>query len=373
MAVLPPPPPIIAVDERGRINAGGQVEIATFAPGEVRCDGMPVSPVRLDTPFPTSTRRFGPPSPPINAAYRLVFAIDADGRAHGIHRPGPTPFASPYVDTSDLAPALAASRFAPGTAHQQCAITYSAQLAAIDTAPMAQLYEIASTAIAGGMPSEINDRLRDPDSDCMRGPSSPRTLNYPPFETIDQPTGTRSWTFLSFDVDAKGRTANVRVRGSSGNAVLDRAGTKAIAANRYAPDRPRRGCTFHFYRTGNGNLPAPALPADAPTDNGELSACAIDPKTIASLLNGNAYPVAFSRRRIEGIAVIGYDTAPWGATGNVKVITAEPDEAFGQAALGAIYGAKVAESATGYRGCVRRIHFVLPPAPGENRSPSRGG
>jgi TonB family protein len=368
----PPPPPIISIDDRSRPTLSSQLEAVTFAPGEVRCDGEPIKAVRLETPFPTSLRRFGQRSI-VAPVYRLSFSVDAQGRAHGIRRIWQDAFPAPSIDTNDLSPALAASRFAPGAPHEKCEIGYTAQLTALDAAPISLLYELASTTVSNAAFPEIYDRLREPDADCKRGPTSPRTLNYPAFETIDQPAGTRSWTFLSFDVDAKGRTTNVRVLGSSGNGALDRAGVKAVAANLYAPGGARRGCTFHFYRSGNGTLPSPALPADAPTDNGELSACAIDPKTIASLLNGNAYPVAFSRRRIEGIAVIGYDTAPWGATGNVKVITAEPDEAFGQAALGAIYGAKVAESATGYRGCVRRIHFVLPPAPGENRSPNQGG
>ena len=77
-------------------------------------------------------------------------------------------------------------------------------------------------------------------------------------------------------------------------------------------------------------------------------------------MNGNAYPAPFATRRIEGYAIIGFDTAPWGAVGNVRVIASEPDAAFGMAALQSIANAKVTESDVGHRGCIRRVSFRLP-------------
>ncbi|NIJ33778.1 TonB family protein [Sphingomonas oligoaromativorans] len=102
------------------------------------------------------------------------------------------------------------------------------------------------------------------------------------------------------------------------------------------------------------------MPADAPADNGEIPACSIDPKTISTLFNGNAYPTAEAARRIEGYAIVGYDTAPWGAIGNVHVIASEPDQAFGQAARNALFSAKIQTSDVGHVGCVRRVRFHVP-------------
>lgn len=78
------------------------------------------------------------------------------------------------------------------------------------------------------------------------------------------------------------------------------------------------------------------------------------------LLNGNAYLAAFTARRVEGYAIVRFDTAPWGAIGNARALASEPDAAFEMAALRAIMDAKVAESDMGYRGCVRRVAFRLP-------------
>lgn len=101
--------------------------------------------------------------------------------------------------------------------------------------------------------------------------------------------------------------------------------------------------------------------ADTPLDTGDQPGCIVDPKSIPGLLDGSAYPRAFSRRGIEGAAVIGYDTAPWGAVGNVSVLGSEPDEAFGDTARNALSNARVVESDSGRRGCVQRVKFKLPP------------
>lgn len=139
--------------------------------------------------------------------------------------------------------------------------------------------------------------------------------------------------FLAFDVDGDGTPRHVRVLGSSGDPALDRAGIVALADNRYAPGPGYRGCTYHFFHNGPSDRPSPALPADAPADTGDQPGCKVDPKSIAGLLDGSAYPRSFWRRRIEGVAVVSYDTAPWGAIGNVKVVASEPDELFGSIAV----------------------------------------
>jgi TonB family protein len=322
------------------------------------CSGVSVLPLRLEQPFATSIKRFGQDVPGPAPFYSLSFVIDRSGRAVDIQS-RPTAYSGFFIDTNDLAPSLATSTFPSDAPQQKCTITYVADLMPVPEAPPSLLYEVASAPTPGAGESEVYARLSS-GGDCARGPGSPRRLNYPPFEIIAQPPGTRSWSFLSFDVDADGRTRGIHVLGSSGNAGLDAASTKALRDNRYSPRKVSHGCTFHFYRLGSTPITAPAIPPDAPHDNSELPACAIDPKSIPTLLSGNAYPAQFSARRIEGYAIIGFDTASWGGVGNVRVLASEPDASFGQAAIQAIYNASVMQSDAGHRGCVSRVMFRLP-------------
>ncbi|SDA32203.1 TonB protein C-terminal [Sphingomonas sp. NFR15] len=356
MFVSLPPPPVQNVVRESAQRPG---DIVRLAPGKILCAGEPVTPVHLETPFTTSVLRNREAATQA-APYALRFAIDADGRAVDI-QVDPHPFPGFYIDTDDLAPALAASRFAAGMPRQTCSIAYTAEFVPITDAPLALLYETASAPVPGIATREIYERL-NADGDCARGPGSPRRLNYPNFETIAQASGTRSWSFLRFDVDAAGHTRNVHVVGASGSAALDVASVRALRGNLYAPGKALHGCTFHFYRLGNQPIAAPSIPADAPKDSGALPACAIDPKTVRPLYTGEAYPRPFAARRIEGYAIIGFDTAPWGAVGNVRVLAAEPAATFGSAASRVISSGSVAESDVGHRGCVVRVQFRLPQA-----------
>jgi TonB family protein len=327
------------------------------------CGGQQLPSDALVRPRSVVATRFGPsPQAAAQDKYRYSFAIGADGRARTIRRDPVALYAGYYNDTSDLAPSLAASRFATGMPQADCSVTYTARSLPIEAAPAQLLYELASLPDAGSAP-ELWDRLRPAGSDCGRGPGQYRRLNLPAFERLDQAPGTSSWTFLAFDVDPSGRPRNVRTLASAGNGQLDRMGIRALSDNRYAPGPGYRGCTYHFHRIGPGTSPtaSPSLPSDAPADSGDLRGCVVDPKSIAGLLGGSAFPNAFLRRRIAGVAVVSYDTAPWGALGNVKVVAAEPDEAFGEAARAALSNARVSESDTGRRGCVRRIRFQPPP------------
>ena len=355
MFVPPPPLPIHGAFPASEQRPG---DIARLKPERVMCDGTIVTPTRLETPFVTSAKRFGPDVQNAAPRYSLDFDIDAEGRPVNIH---PEQMVNPiyYVDTGDLAPSLAVSRFLAGDPRHSCSVSYSVSLIPVPDAPPSLLYEVASAPTPGMAQDEIFAKV-SADGDCRSGPGSPRQLNYPDFESISQPAGTRGWSFLRFDVDDKGKVRNARVVGSSGNAALDAASVKALRENRYAAGKAARGCTFNFYRLSSEPLPAPAMPEDAPKDNGELPACTIDPKAIPSLLNGNAYPAAFSARRVAGYAIVGFDTAPWGGVGNVHVLASQPDVSFGEAAMQAIYNAKVPESDTGHRGCVRRVIFRLP-------------
>jgi outer membrane biosynthesis protein TonB len=72
------------------------------------------------------------------------------------------------------------------------------------------------------------------------------------------------------------------------------------------------------------------------------------------------FPQGFQERSIEGWAIIGYDIAPWGATGNVRVLAAEPTDMFGEEARSIVTGARQAASQAGRSGCVDIVRFVMP-------------
>ena len=69
----------------------------------------------------------------------------------------------------------------------------------------------------------------------------------------------------------------------------------------------------------------------------------------------------FLQRRVVGWALIGYDVAPWGQTGNVRVLAAEPAAAFGEQALNIVRSARKETADTGMTGCVTMVRFVMPP------------
>ncbi|HEX8216285.1 MAG TPA: TonB family protein, partial [Allosphingosinicella sp.] len=125
----------------------------------------------------------------------------------------------------------------------------------------------------------------------------------------------------------------------------------------------RKGCTYAFHRRQTEPLRAPPPPEEAafrPADAtcpSERPAWAHMPPLV--------FPEEFRRRAIEGWAVLRYDVAPWGATGNVSVLASEPAAAFGEQAVRIVSGARRAAGTQGYTGCVTRVIFILPPGDGE--------
>ena len=76
------------------------------------------------------------------------------------------------------------------------------------------------------------------------------------------------------------------------------------------------------------------------------------------------FPEPFRRRPFEGWAVVRYDVAPWGATGNIEVLASEPAAAFGEQAKRVIASATKAPLSSGMAGCVDRVLFRLPEGTG---------
>lgn len=351
---VPPPPQSIRT-----------IEVARFAPGPVICDGRVVAGAVLPVPMVVPLTRYGTTQPVVpNPTFG--FAIDADGHARTIHPTEPFAEGGLYLDRSDLAPALAAARL-PKEPRRSCTVTFATTLTPIADAPLETLYALTSRPGPSASPPEVNDRTRPAGSTCERGPGQYRVLNNPAFETITLPRGEWAWAFFAFDVTTSGVPRNVRLLGSSGTTALDHAGERALIRNRYVPGAARLGCTYHFYRIGGARTAAAALPADVPLSTDEtIPACAIDPRSIPVLLSGQAYPEPFMRRRIEGVAAVRYDTAPWGAIGNVHVLASEPASGFGETALVALMSATVRPSETGQRSCVTRVRFRLPPEGPDN-------
>ncbi|TXC70616.1 TonB family protein [Sphingomonas ginsenosidivorax] len=345
---VPPPP-----------SEGQRTDVVAFKATDVSCADGPVAAGAILTPFSAISTRYAAAGGMTAPTHRLTFVIDAQGHARTIRRE-PAPSAGWFVDTSDLAPALAASQFPVGAPRTGCSVRFTVSTEPLEAAAMPVLYELASRPETIGYPAALFERVRPMGSNCPRQPGQYRRLNMPPFETLPRSPGGPAWVFLAFDVDTAGKPGNVRVLGTSGNAALDRAGREALLANRYAPGGGYRGCTYHFFLNGGADHPAPDLGPDSPADTGDQPGCVIDPRSIRSLLDGSAYPRPAWRRRIEGVAVIAYDTAPWGAVGNPKILTSEPDDSFGNTARNILSNAQTTPSDTGRRGCVQRVRFKLP-------------
>jgi hypothetical protein len=339
-----------------------RAEVVSFTADQISCADGSVSAIDFVRPLKTVWTRYGFSSyaaPP--PTYRFEFAIDGQGHARTIRRDATSP-PNYYFDISDLAPSLAASQFPAGAPHDKCSVRYKASFNPIATAALSELYELASRPETAGDAPGLYERVRPAGSTCPGEPGQYRRLNLPAFERMRPVVGDPAWVFFAFDVDVGGKPTNVRVLGASGDAELDAAGRRALLANRYAPGAGYRGCTYHFHLSNVTKHPAPDLPADAPSSTADQSGCMIDPKSISGLLDGSAYPKPFARRRIEGVAIVGYETASWGAIGNVKVLMSEPDEVFGAIARDAFSNAHVTEGSSGRRSCVERVRFKLPPA-----------
>lgn len=356
----PPAPPSAPIVATGVDTVVSRQAIADFIPGEVMCEGSAVRPVFAPAPLLSGmySNAMTPPAP-----VRIKFRIDADGRALGIGQPqGSTGF---YGGTSDLAPTLATWRFAPGRAQAGCSITFTPRLTSVADAPPALLHRFFALPHEGSVVDrQVSQRILAGAASCFRPkPPAVRNRAFPAFEDIAQPPGTSSYAMVGFDIDASGKPVRTRILSSDGNAALDAASVKAVQGSRFAPGA-RTGCNYPYHRRQNTPIAAPAAP-DKDMFRKPGSTCneqgnwALPPRL--------TFPEPFRRRAIEGWAIIGYDVAPWGATGNVTVLASEPAAAFGDAARSIVQQAKRPVSQIGATGCVDRVLFKLPDGNTEER------
>jgi hypothetical protein len=340
LAAAPPPPPVIA----------------SFQSGPVRCGDGERVPVRHLAPLPVAVRLAGPVAP-----VRFRFRIDAEGRPLGIGQAGAA--ADPQLDVRDLAPALAAWRFAAREA-AACEVSFAVRLDSIETADDALLYRYAALnrmqvpgSNGGALVGQAFARLRLPGSTCVPDPR-PREPIVLRTRAIPEVPGGISYSFFSYDVDASGRPVHIRLLSSSGNRALDLQGDVTLGRARF-PARPRSGCLYYFYRYSTENVPPPPAPPTADFQPASMR-CEDDvPRRVGQLFRMR-FPIEFTRRPAEGWAIFTFDVAASGELRNVRIVASEPAAGFGEEVLRAATGVRLADVAGPQRGCVSRVRFLLP-------------
>lgn len=327
--------------------------IVDAVPGEVNCGGVRQIPVFVARPVPVT--QYVPQNFPAEAT--IAFRIDAQGRPLGIGMPKFSD--KTYFASEDLAPALAAWRFAPGAERASCTVRFALAAHPIKTAPIAlvhRAYALPHSSRTGD--AALRERVSEEAQPCMKaGAPAVRLRAYPEFEKIPQPPGTSSYAVVGFDIDADGEPRGMRILSSDGNADLDRAAMKAVGESRFGRSA-RKGCTYPYHRRQAEPVAAPMLP---PTDSFRPADAQCPPEAAKWSPPGRpTFPEPFRRRAIEGVALIGYDVAPWGAAGNVKVLASEPADAFGEQAKQIVAASTRPALKMGATGCVARIVFKMP-------------
>ncbi len=347
-----PPPIVVGVAPPAATPPYGQVFV-TWTVREVHCAGGPAAFTRQPAAMPTlswaANSSLGPTTAMKPVEYS--FTIDPTGRPIDIKR-----LAKDYSSSGgDLAPALAVSRFAPDSPRTACSLTMAPDSQPIATAPVASV--MAYTMFPQQRPTPAMwARIKPAGSDCYDPVPQVRNRAFPDFDALPRQPGRQSWSMISFDIDENGTPVRLRPVAGNGNAALDAASLKAVAESRFAAGA-RTGCQYP-YSIGAGTVPPPPMAEEASFRPTGATCPAKAEWAVAPALT---YPENFRRRGIEGWAMIGYDVAPWGATGNVRIFAAQPSEEFGEQAMRIIATAKRVPSAAGYTGCTDRVLFKMGP------------
>ncbi|MFN3518298.1 MAG: energy transducer TonB [Sphingomonas sp.] len=338
---IPPPAPT------------AQRSLVSWTPGDVRCDQGVATGQALRRPL--AHMYWGPPSSPSSAPGPelrpgvLRFDIDDTGRPLSIRRDGVS-----YAP--DLAPALAASRFAAGGKRTGCTITYTPRVTPLDQAPVADLIAYTLSPESGPLPQEGWARIRREGNCDTRPVPQPLLRALPDFRKLPATPGVKDWSMVDYEIDAEGQPRQASVTHSTGNKALDQAAITAVEQSRFTPGA-RTGCRYPYWMAP-ATIAAP--PAPAPGDLAPAGANCTRPYPYATAPR-LSYPPAYNRRRVEGWAIVSFDVAPWGDIGNVKVLAAQPAEDFGTHAVQVMRTARFQPSSTGLSGCVERLSFVTGP------------
>ena len=337
--------------------------------GAFTCGGTEVQPLgRVDLP-PLGADARSSVSRPSTA---LHFTINADGRPASIApsadaRPRPTG-GGPEVE---LQAVLAGMQFAPAP-QQDCRLDVTYELKAVADASQEDLLRyFAVTRTTGPLRNAVARQLGGADFNCgrLRGGRRPRTVSYPDFRAGDRPEpGEREWTVVRWNIESDGRASGVETIGSSGDVALDAEARRAVSDTVVHEGSLVRGCVYNFHRTGQP-LSAPVPPAP---DKDVLSDCPEAVRERLQISRLPTYPAAFRQRGIEGWALVRFDLAPWGATGNVAIIDAQPAAAFGESAAAAVRTARATPGFEAGVRCVLPIRFEMQDQPAVDASEDAG-
>ena len=340
LAMAPPPFPIATTAVR--MERG----LMTWTAGTVRCEGGAVSPLGAMVRPMNALAWSGNGSGGGGGPARIDFEIDASGR--------PVSIREAISGNQDLGPALAATRF-PAAARSGCSVSYTPRMVPIASAELADLVSYTLEPVSGALPAEGWSRialLSGSTGDCMTSPR-PQALSraFPDFRKIPSTPGVKDWALVAYDLDGEGKPIHARVALGTGNGTLESEAVAAVERSRFT-EGARQACRYPYWRTA-GDVPAPVMPPAMPTSTScpTKRAWAVPPAM--------RFPAGYERRRIEGWAIVGYDIAPWGAVGNVKVLQAQPSDAFGRQAVQMLQGGSAAPLARGATGCIARVKFVM--------------
>lgn len=343
-AVLNAPPLPIAP----YVRAAPREMFVTWTARNVRCAGNPIAFTRAPAAMPAMS--WGGATSPIKS-FEYRFTIDAKGRPGGIKR-----LSSDYAPGfQDLSPALAVSQFAAGAPQGACSLTFVPKAWPIEAAPVQSV--MAYTLFPPQPPTAAMwARTRPAGSTCFDPVPQVRLRAFPAFDGLPKQPGQRSWSMIGYDLDKSGKPIHRKPVAGNGNAALEAASLKAVAQSRFAPGA-RTGCQYPYWLAA-ATLPPPPAPEEASFRPAGATCPGGAQWAVPPTLN---YPPNFRRRSIEGWAVIGYDVASWGATGNVRILDAQPAAEFGEEAMRIIASAKRVPSSVGYTGCVDRVLFKMGP------------
>ena len=345
LATVPPSttPPRIVMDGPG---PNQESLLLKWTAGAATCAGVPQA--MIEPPAPDLPLVWGGAAASVRPV-DLSFAVDAIGRLHAI-----AGAEQGYVAFGDsLGAALAASRFPAGAPRRDCTIRFTPQAVPLAQVSAADAY--AATILPAGIRSkQLLDRTKPADTTCFAPAPAVRMRAFPDFKAMKATPGRPHWSMVGFDIDKEGRPVRIRTLGGSGQSELDRGSREAVAQSRFEPGE-RRGCLYP-YRLAPAVLPAPPVPDRAALrPSGSTCPDKISWQTQPALV----FPEAYRRRRIEGWAAVTYDVAPWGETGNVRVLAAEPAAEFGDRAAAIVKASKQAEQPKGYIGCTQIVRFAI--------------
>jgi hypothetical protein len=368
----PPVPPAPPKPTAGPVASAAEPVIVRFRADPPRCGGAEARPTLAEEPFPTGYPSWTPPRREAAPGSVLVrFRIAADGRPLDIRaerRPG-----GPPVETSDVAPAFAAWRFQPGRERRDCEALFSMETSPVDAADEETLYRFLALhpasrqPLLGSVGHAAFRRIVPAGSSCAEPRPNVRLQAYPPFEEIPQAQGTVSYSFMRYDIGRDGRTRNVALVSTSGNAVLDRESLRAIRMSRFEPG-VRTGCAHYFFRRQPEPMPAPAVPEEAAYRTEDATCPKEEPGW--AYMPPLEFPANFNRRGIEGWAIVRFDIAPDGTTRNVRTLDFAPAADFGERGARIVRTGRKNAADRGYEGCIARVIFRLPRGP---ELPPKGG